>query len=94
VISGPRSSSVSKCRLSLASPPVRSAASQVEGERQAVKIKFQVDLGGEAAAREAERLAVLPPFAPAAETWARTMPPLVNPLSSSPVRISPHGLVH
>lgn len=49
------------------------AAGQVEGERQAVEIEFQVDFGGEAAARQAERLAVLPPFAPAAETWARTM---------------------
>jgi hypothetical protein len=31
-----------------------------------------VDLGREAAARAAERLAVLPPLAPADETWART----------------------
>jgi hypothetical protein len=29
--------------------------------------------GGEAAARAAERLALLPPFAPAAETWARAV---------------------
>jgi hypothetical protein len=31
-----------------------------------------VDLGREAAARAAQRLTVLPPLAPAAETWART----------------------
>ena len=48
------------------------AAGEVEGERQTVEVGFQVDLGREAAARAAERLAVLPPFAPAAETWART----------------------
>jgi hypothetical protein len=44
----------------------------VEGERQTRKIDLEVDLGREAAARAPERLAVLPPFAPAAETWART----------------------
>ena len=48
------------------------AAGQVEGERQAVEIGFQVDLAGKPAARAAEGLALLPPFAPAAETWART----------------------
>jgi hypothetical protein len=48
------------------------AAGQIEGDRMAVEIGLQVDLGGEAAARAAERLAVLPPFAPAAETCART----------------------
>ena len=48
------------------------AASQMEGERQAVEIDLEVDFGREAAARAAERLIVLPPFAPAAETWART----------------------
>ena len=47
-------------------------AGQVEGDRQAVEVALEVDLGGEAAARTAEGLAVLPPFAPAAETWART----------------------
>jgi hypothetical protein len=44
----------------------------VEGERQAVEIDLEVDLGREAAARAAERLVVLPPLAPAAETCART----------------------
>jgi hypothetical protein len=32
-----------------------------------------VDFGGKAAARATERLGLLPPFAPAAETWARTI---------------------
>lgn len=48
------------------------AAGQVEGEGMAVEICLQVDFGGEAAARAAQRLTVLPPFAPAADTWART----------------------
>jgi len=48
------------------------AAGQVEGERLALEVALEVDLGGEAAARSAEGLALLPPFAPAAETWART----------------------
>ncbi len=46
---------------------------QVEGDGQAAEVGLEVDLGREAAARAAERLAVLPPFAPAAETCARTM---------------------
>jgi hypothetical protein len=46
------------------------AAGQVEGERLPVEIALQMDLGGEAAARSAERLARLPPLAPAAETCA------------------------
>ena len=49
------------------------AAGQVEGDRMAVEVSLQMDLGREAAARTAERLAFLPPFAPAAEIWARTM---------------------
>ena len=44
----------------------------MEGERQAVEVDLEVDLGREAAPRAAERLAGLPPFAPAAETCART----------------------
>ena len=48
------------------------AAGQIEGDGMAVEIGLQVDLGREAAARAAERLTLLPPFAPAAETWART----------------------
>ena len=48
------------------------AAGQIEGEIGAVKIGLQVDFGRKPAARATERLAFLPPFAPAAETWART----------------------
>jgi hypothetical protein len=44
----------------------------VEGERQAIEVDLDVDLGREAAAGAAERLILLPPLAPAAETWART----------------------
>ncbi|MET3354329.1 UNVERIFIED_ORG: hypothetical protein ABID33_002240 [Xanthobacter viscosus] len=45
---------------------------QVEGDRPTVEVALEVDLGGEAAARAAEGLTLLPPFAPAAETRART----------------------
>ena len=45
----------------------------MEVERIAVEIGFEVNFGREAAARPAERLALLPPFAPAAETWARAV---------------------
>jgi hypothetical protein len=45
----------------------RLAAGQMEGDRQAGKIGLEMDLGREPAARTAERLAALPPFAPAAE---------------------------
>src|SRR5947209_13729602 len=48
------------------------APGQVEADRQAVEIRLEVDLAREAAARASERLALLPPFAPAAETCART----------------------
>ena len=48
------------------------AAGQVKGDGMAVFVGFQVDFGGEPAARAPERLILLPPFAPAAETWART----------------------
>jgi hypothetical protein len=44
------------------------ATGQMEVERVAVEIGLEVDFGREAAARTAERLALLPPFAPAAET--------------------------
>lgn len=46
---------------------------QVEGDGEAVVIGLEVDLGRETASRAAERLSVLPPFAPAAETWARAV---------------------
>ncbi len=51
----------------------RLATGQVEVERVAVEIGLEVDFGRETAARAAERLAMLPPFAPAAETWARAV---------------------
>ncbi len=51
----------------------RLACGQIEGDGQAAEIGLEVDLGREAAARAAEGLAVLPPFAPAAETWARAV---------------------
>jgi len=41
---------------------------QMEVERVAVEIGLEVDFGRETAARAPERLAMLPPFAPAAET--------------------------
>jgi hypothetical protein len=40
----------------------------VEVERVAVEIGLEVDFGRETTARAAERLVMLPPFAPAAET--------------------------
>ena len=49
------------------------AAGQVEGDDVAGGVRFCVDFRGEAAARAPERLAFLPPFAPAADTCARTM---------------------
>ena len=48
-------------------------AGQMEVERVTVEIGLEVDFGREAATRAAERLALLPPFAPAAETWARAV---------------------
>jgi hypothetical protein len=49
------------------------ARCQVEVERIAVEIGLEVDLGREAAPGTAERLMLLPPFAPAAETCARAV---------------------
>ena len=49
------------------------AAGQIEGDDVAGGVRFCVDFRGEAATRAAERLAFLPPFAPAADTCARTM---------------------
>lgn len=49
----------------------RLAAGQFERNRQAVMVCFQVNFRAEPATRPPERLARLPPFAPAAETWAR-----------------------
>jgi hypothetical protein len=49
------------------------AARQVEGDDVARRIGFCVDFCCEPAARAPERLIFLPPFAPAAETCARTI---------------------
>ena len=46
---------------------------EVEGKRPSIEINLEVDLGRKAPARAAERLTILPPLAPAAETCARTM---------------------
>jgi len=48
------------------------AAGQVEGDDVAGGVRFCVDFRGEAATRATERLPFLPPFAPAADTCART----------------------
>ncbi len=45
---------------------------EVERERPSIEINLEVDLGREAPARAAQRLILLPPLAPAAETCART----------------------
>jgi hypothetical protein len=49
------------------------ASGQVETEWIAIPIGLEVDLGREPTPGAAQRLPALPPFAPAAETWARTM---------------------
>jgi hypothetical protein len=49
------------------------AAGQIERNDVARIVRLGVDFGREPATRAAERLALLPPFAPAAEIWARTM---------------------
>src|SRR5215204_4720843 len=46
---------------------------EMESQRPSIEISLEVDLGREAPARAAQRLILLPPFAPAAETCARTM---------------------
>jgi hypothetical protein len=48
------------------------AAGQIERDEVARRVRFGVNFRGEAAARAAERLAFLPPLAPAADTCART----------------------
>ena len=46
---------------------------EVKREGASIQISLEVDLGREPAAGAAQRLTILPPFAPAAETCARTM---------------------
>ena len=55
------------------------AAGQIERDDVARIVRLGVDFGREPATRASERLALLPPFAPAAETWARTMVELKRP---------------
>jgi hypothetical protein len=49
------------------------ALREMKGERMAVEVHLEVDLGREAATRATQSLRVLPPLAPAAETCARTI---------------------
>ena len=51
----------------------RLAAGEVEGERASLGIAETMNLTGEPAPRAAKRLSLSPPFAPAAETWPRTV---------------------
>ena len=51
----------------------RFAAGEVEGERPAPGVTETVNLTGEPAPRAAKSLSPGPPFAPAAETWPRTV---------------------
>ena len=46
---------------------------QGKAQRVAIPVGLEVDLGREATPGAAQRLPALPPFAPAAETCARTM---------------------
>ena len=49
------------------------ASGEMEVEGITVKIGLEVDFGRETATRAAECLVLLPPFAPAADTWARAV---------------------
>lgn len=51
----------------------RLATREVEGKRSALGISDAVNLTGEPAPRAAKRLFASPPFAPAADTWPRTV---------------------
>ena len=51
----------------------RFAAGEVEAERPAARIDDTVNFTGEPAPRAAKSLFASPPFAPAAETWPRTV---------------------
>ena len=50
----------------------RLTTGEMKCDGQAAEICLQMNLGRKSTARAAERLIILPPFAPAAETWART----------------------
>ena len=66
------------------------ATGQMEFEWEAVEVGLEMDFARESAARTAERLILLPPFAPAAETWARTTV-LSNIWTMRAVWLSPPG---
>ena len=51
----------------------RFAAREVEGERPAAGVSETMNLTGEPAPRATKRLFASPPFAPAADTWPRTV---------------------
>lgn len=51
----------------------RFAAGEVEAERSAAGVTDTMNLTGEPAPRAAKRLFASPPFAPAADTWPRTV---------------------
>ena len=48
------------------------APGHMDCQRVTIKVSLHVDLGRETAAGATQSLALLPPLAPAAETWART----------------------
>ena len=64
---GERFEGVERCRV------VRFAAGEVEREREASGITETMNFTGEPAPRAAKSLFASPPFAPAAETWPRTV---------------------
>lgn len=51
----------------------RFAAGEVEAERPALRVSDTVNFTGEPAPRAAKSLFASPPFAPAADTWPRTV---------------------
>ena len=64
------------------------AASQQEGNRAAVYIGQGVDLGRAAAARAADRLALLPPFPPEAQRCAFTAEESINTSAGGPPAVT------
>lgn len=54
-------------------PIGRLAAGQIKGDDVARSVGLGMDLRGKATTGTTERLSILPPFAPAADTWARTI---------------------
>ena len=56
-----------------------------EGDRAAAILGQRMDFGGAAAARAADRLLEVPPFAPAAERWALMWVELIDIVPTRPV---------